>query len=172
VEIYPDKACIDLTTNSPDIVDICSCIRARYDAGIGKRSLERTGVIERLKDRKIKIKELGFMDNGTGKHQSNTVYDEKGICPNITTIQGGGDVSPGLTVSGVDGLHKIESPYRIRKLTPLECWRLMGFTDEEFRRAEKVNANTQLYKQAGNSIVVDVLENIFKQIDEVMEVEE
>lgn len=38
----------------------------------------------------MQIKELGFMDSGTGKHQSNTVYDEKGICPNITTIQGGG----------------------------------------------------------------------------------
>lgn len=36
------------------------------------------------------VKQLGFMDNGTGKHQSNTVYDEKGVCPNITTIQGGG----------------------------------------------------------------------------------
>ena len=49
----------------------------------------------------------------------------------------------------------------IRKLTPKECYRLMGFTDEEFERAEKVNSNTQLYKQAGNSIVVDVLEELF-----------
>ena len=47
-----------------------------------------------------------------------------------------------------------------RKLTPLEYWRLMGFTDEEFHKAEKVNSNAQLYKQAGNSIVVDVLEKI------------
>ena len=49
---------------------------------------------------------------------------------------------------------------RIRKLTPLECWRLMGFSDEDFKKAEKVNSNTQLYKQAGNSIVVNVLEGI------------
>lgn len=48
----------------------------------------------------------------------------------------------------------------IRKLTPKECWRLMGFKDEEFEKAEKVCLNTQLYKQAGNSIVVDVLEKI------------
>lgn len=41
-----------------------------------------------------------------------------------------------------------------------ECWRLMGFKDEEFEKAEKVCLNTQLYKQAGNSIVVDVLEKI------------
>lgn len=49
---------------------------------------------------------------------------------------------------------------RIRKLTPLECWRLMGFDDEDFRKAEKVCSNSQLYKQAGNSIVVDVLVGI------------
>lgn len=53
---------------------------------------------------------------------------------------------------------------RIRKLTPRETWRLMGFDDEDFDKAEKVNSNTQLYKQAGNSIVVNVLEAIFKNL--------
>lgn len=57
--------------------------------------------------------------------------------------------------------------YRIRKLTPKECWRLMGFDDEDFEKARKVNSNTQLYKQAGNSIVVNVLEKIFKNLFEV-----
>lgn len=55
---------------------------------------------------------------------------------------------------------------RIRKLTPRECWRLMGFDDEDFNKARAVNSDTQLYKQAGNSIVVNVLEaimgNMFK----------
>ena len=50
---------------------------------------------------------------------------------------------------------------RIRKLTPRECYRLMGFSDAEFDRAEKFNSNTQLYKQAGNSVVVDVIEELF-----------
>ena len=53
---------------------------------------------------------------------------------------------------------------RIRKLTPKECWRLQGFDDEDFYKAEAVNSNTQLYKQAGNSIVVDVLEAIFTNL--------
>lgn len=53
---------------------------------------------------------------------------------------------------------------RIRKLTPKECWRLMGFDDEDFEKASKVNSNTQLYKQAGNSICVPVLENILKEL--------
>ena len=54
--------------------------------------------------------------------------------------------------------------YRVRKLTPRECWRLMGFTDEQFDKAAEVCSNTQLYKQAGNSIVVNVLEEIFKNV--------
>lgn len=54
--------------------------------------------------------------------------------------------------------------YRIRKLTPKECWRLMGFSDEDFEKSEKVCSNTQLYKQAGNSIVVNVLMGIFWEL--------
>ena len=53
---------------------------------------------------------------------------------------------------------------KIRRLTPKECWRLMGFDDEDFEKASKVNSNTQLYKQAGNSIVVNVLMCIFKEL--------
>lgn len=59
----------------------------------------------------------------------------------------------------------IETKYRIRRLTELECWRLMGFTDEDFKKAQSVNSKTQLYKQAGNSIVVPVLMAIFSQLN-------
>lgn len=55
---------------------------------------------------------------------------------------------------------------RIRKLTPRETWRLMGFADSDFARAEQVNSNTQLYKEAGNSICVNCLEMIFGQMFE------
>ena len=60
--------------------------------------------------------------------------------------------------------NKGKTKLRIRKLTPREVWRLMGFDDEDFEKASKVNSNTQLYKQAGNSIVVNVLEAIFKNL--------
>lgn len=54
---------------------------------------------------------------------------------------------------------------RIRKLTPLECWRLMGFDDIDFYKAKSVGiSDTQLYKMAGNSIVVNVLEFIFEKL--------
>lgn len=53
---------------------------------------------------------------------------------------------------------------RIRKLTPLEIWRLMGFGDEDYKKAAETNSANQLIKQAGNSIVVNVLEDIFRNL--------
>lgn len=59
--------------------------------------------------------------------------------------------------------------YRIRRLTPRECWRLMDFTDEQFDKAKNVGlSQTQLYKQAGNSIVVGVLEQIMGNLYDAM----
>lgn len=52
----------------------------------------------------------------------------------------------------------------IRKLTPRECWRLMGFSDSDFDKASKVCAETSLYHQAGNSIVVNVMYYILKEL--------
>lgn len=65
--------------------------------------------------------------------------------------------------SSRSGLKVTDAKFRIRKLTPLECFRLMGFSDEEFNRIKGVS-NTQLYKMAGNSIVVNVLEGIFNNL--------
>ena len=84
--------------------------------------------------------------------QAGRVYDSQGLSPTLDTCQGG------------NRMPKILENLRIRRLTPKECWRLMGFSDEDFSKAEKVNSNAQLYKQAGNSIVVNVLEAIFKQL--------
>lgn len=83
--------------------------------------------------------------------------------PKSTTRRGrvGHGVSKTLTTSDFQG---VLDDYRIRKLTPKECWRLMGFDDTDFDKASKVNSNSQLYKQAGNSIVVNVLEAILNEI--------
>lgn len=71
------------------------------------------------------------------------------------------NISQTLTTDDSKG---VVEQYRIRKLTPLECWRLMGISDEDFYKAQAVNSNTQLYKQAGNAIVVDVLVAIFREL--------
>lgn len=194
----------------------------------------------------LEAKQLGFMDNGTGKHQSNTVYDENALCPNITTVEGSGtqqikvcesqivamrgrnpdnpsdrtagslteqrlevnmqglsncltsvqkdnlllknniqkvgQISSngsqcgtvisdnGISANLVAGTHgyvnsHIATQYRIRKLTPRECGRLMGVSDEDIDKMAAVNSNTQLYKQFGNSIVVDVMCAMFKNLN-------
>lgn len=74
----------------------------------------------------------------------------KGLCNTLTSVQKDNYV--------------LENNFRIRKLTPLECWRLMGFSDVDFEKAAKVCSNSQLYKQAGNSIVVNVLVHIFNNL--------
>lgn len=117
--------------------------------------------------RVLEPKELKFVGGlgskdwvGDGKEfsrnypQGNRVYDSEGIACS-QTAQGGG-------IGSFTGLYVTD--YRIRKLTPKECWRLMGISDEDFEKAQEVNSNTQLYKQAGNAIVVDVLEGIFRKL--------
>lgn len=76
-----------------------------------------------------------------------------GVCNALTTVQKD------------NMLLEITEQYRIRKLTQKETWRLMGFSDEDYEKAAEVNSKTQLYKQAGNSIVKDVLMAIFSQLN-------
>lgn len=82
------------------------------------------------------------------------------IAPTQTTTCGNTSSSAAVLISE-DG----KSYLKIRKLTPLECWRLMGFDDKDFYNAKKAGiSDTQLYRQAGNSIVVNVLESILKKL--------
>ena len=83
------------------------------------------------------------------------IVNKNGICPTVRENHG--------QVTGIKVIDKMGN-LRIRKLTPKECFRLMGFDDADFEKAEKVNSNTQLYKQAGNSIVVSVVEYIIKAL--------
>lgn len=82
-------------------------------------------------------------------------------------VQENGQICQTITASET-GVCRIESPIRIRKLTPKECFRLMGFSDENFEAAEKMVSNRQLYKQAGNSVVVDVLYYILVELYKAM----
>lgn len=136
-------------------------------------------------------------DKGWSNPQVGRVYDPMGLSPTLNTMQGGGR-EPKIIIKGSVGKcgqrSRVYDPdgicscltatdykdpvrvivdYEIRKLTPLECWRLMGFTDEDFYKAKNAGiSNTQLYKQAGNSIVVTVLESLFKNLLELQEVKD
>ena len=104
---------------------------------------------------------------GTIKCKVGGCYDAS--FPDSTTrrgkVQQGGDITPTITAEGSENINYIETEYRIRKLTPKECWRLMGYTDEDFEKAHNAGvSNSQLYKQAGNAIVKQVLMAIFSQM--------
>ena len=90
-------------------------------------------------------------------HDASRIVDRNGLAPTVKE-------NHGTVTAFVEPCNEISSNFRIRKLTPKECWRLMGFDDTDFEKAEGVNSNTQLYKQAGNSIVVDVLYYIFREM--------
>lgn len=132
----------------------------------------------------------GCFDDEKSTRQAGSVYNKEGLSPTLDTMQGGYR-QPCITVVGeleCEGWYDVEKRvhntgglgvcvetrnrakyinednlgnYRIRKLTPKECWRLMGCSDEDFEKAKLFNSDSQLYKQAGNSIVVNVLEGIF-----------
>ena len=84
--------------------------------------------------------------------------------PNSKTRRGrvGKQVANTLFTGESQGV--IEPDFRIRKLTPRECWRLQGFPDWAFDKAQEVNSNSQLYKQAGNSVTVNVIAEIAKEL--------
>jgi len=82
------------------------------------------------------------------------IYSSDGLSPTLDAMRGG------------NTMPKVEEGKKIRKLTPKECFRLQGFHDELFEKAAFVNSDSQLYKQAGNAVTVNVIETIGKRIKE------
>ena len=115
---------------------ICSTLDTMQGGHREPKILENYTVCERRCDEGLRF----FKDN---------------ICGTIRTIDSGGDKRVIETIP----------QFRVRKLTPLECWRLMAFTDEDFYKAKNIGiSNSQLYKQAGNSIVVKDLEGKYEEL--------
>lgn len=107
------------------------------------------------------IRVIGNIYNNTHNSQAGRVYGKDGQSPSLSTMNGG-NRQPKI-IEGSFDFNDVDS-FEIRKLTPLECWRLMGISDEDFNKVRDLNSDTQLYKQAGNAIVVDVLVEIFRNL--------
>lgn len=149
----------DKSHNSPQIIERANCITAREDRGISNHRAEGTAVIEKIGN-----------INPSGKGINGNVLGENGLAPTLTTNKGEG---PKIAISSDTSYI---TPYiRIRKLTPKECHRLMGFDDIDVDRCKAVGmSDAQGYKQAGNSIVTNVIaliaEHFYKaQYDESYE---
>ena len=110
------------------------------------------------------IKQIRKRERAKRDREIERVYDPSGIAPCLNTM-GGGQREPKKPLSGLSRCLKankhdagITDGVNVRKLTPLECWRLQGFPDWAFYKAQEVNSDSQLYKQAGNSVTVNVIE--------------
>ena len=120
-------------------------------------------------EQRLEINKQGTSNTITTVQKDNYVVEGVDVHPFSKKMEFRGykqkEVSPCLLATDYKAPKTIlQSNFRIRKLTPLECWRLMGFKDLHFYKAQEVNSNSQLYKQAGNSIVVPVLEGIFSKM--------
>lgn len=173
---------------------ISSTVTARYYKGIGAHKdnmiMDKIAIKQATKQGYIECEVGGVADFSypDSKTRRGRVQDNGNTCP--TLMAGEQDICRIESVCAIDEqnmnvrnetfgtlttdnsspkhnnrvMEYTETQYRIRKLTPMECWRLMDFSDEDFEKAEEVNSNTQLYKQAGNSICKNVLVAIFGQM--------
>ena len=162
-ECRSDDLCNTLTTVLKDNYIAEPVMRTVGDLGVGGqrgRVFSTSGIVGCLSATDYKdppkilqvgnIVKTGQFDNP----QRGRIYDPDGLAPTLNTVSGGG-LEPKIFET---------KPYvRIRKLTPRECFRLMGFTDDDFDKIKGIS-NSQLYKMAGNSIVVNVLTEIFKEL--------
>lgn len=130
-------------TGNNDKSIINKSIASAINTGEGSRRCDASNYVSDKVEENYDLKGLSYLrDFGSrGKLQN------KDYCDTLTASMG----------TGGENVPIYQKELRIRKLTPLEVWRLMGFDDEEFEKASQVNSNTQLYKQAGNSICVPVL---------------
>lgn len=142
--------CIDMNSE-PKITELARCITARQDSGIGNRRGEHSGVLEKARDGPC-----AFLnpERETVRQQGRRMKAPE---------------EPMFTLTTQD-LHGIAEHDRIRKLMPIECWRLQGFTDEQFLKAQSAGlSDARLYKMAGNAVsvpVISALGAVIKRIHE------
>ena len=137
-------------TGNNDKSIINKSVASAINTGEGSRRCDASNYISNQVEENFNLKGSSYLrDFGSkGKIQN------KEYCDTLTASMG----------TGGGNIPIFQNNLRIRKLTPKEVWRLMGFDDTDFEKASKVNSNSQLYKQAGNSIVVNVLEAILNNL--------
>ena len=127
---------------------------------------ERVYIVGRVGERcaggllPIRKTNAAILNQIIGGSQGMRVYDPKNISCTLSSQGGGMGAKTGLYKIVNSEIKKVS----IRKLTPKECWRLQGFSDAQYEKAAAVNSNSQLYKQAGNAVTVNVVEEIGRHI--------
>lgn len=164
-KIFPIRGGDNKTAIVPGYQVLSNTIAAGDRQTNGTYPLSNGGVIKVNSYHKKTDKEIiqvGNIVDDTNRNFKNPqwgrIYSPEGISPCLSTMQGGKREPKIIDENGEE--------IRIRKLTPKECFRLQGFPDEYFERAAKVNSDSQLYKQIGNSVTVPVIYEIAKRLKE------
>lgn len=172
---FSEQFGIDKSSKAPQKIDIANCLLAREDSGVKTHSAEGTAIAfpVEIKVREATKKGYAITDKGDSVNLA---------VPNSTTRRGrvGNQVAQTLDTSCNQGVvvelydncsvwatwsEKYNCYLAIRKLTPRECFRLQGWEDKYFERAEQLNSNNQLYKQAGNGVTVNVIKHIAERME-------
>lgn len=160
---------IDKSINGTQMINYANCITVREDRGVSNRKSEGTAVLE----------QVGQI-YGTEKEpnpQAGRIYNSECLSPMLDTCSGGNRMPkilqrprgfnkggefedcPSITPHSRETNNAVSDSIRIRKLTPKECWRLMGLDDIDCDNAANIGvSDSQLYKQAGNSIITNCVE--------------
>lgn len=144
----------NVTTRLVDILekDVDESYYLSESGHLAKEEFGRMGkqAVETIKENTKEIRD-GYTINAFNK-----TIDKSGLSPTLTTRPEGFKTA----------ILPITEDLRIRKLTPLECWRLQGFSDEQFDKAKNSGvSNSQLYKQAGNAVTVNVVDAIVGELE-------
>ena len=160
-------------------IDYSNCITAREDCGSSPHYAQQGTAVLELTNNCIQVGDL----NHYNYDEMNRVYSKEGCSPTLNTMQGGDRQPrvleqptmlqrshgyntgnefkncPSITSSSWENNNVLKNNFRVRKLTPNECWKLMGLTEEDCTNAKNIGiADSQLYKQAGNGIVTNCVE--------------
>lgn len=167
---------IDLSYQETELTNKARCLQARYNKEIANHKAEVSGVaIPVLTPDRAEKRQNGrrFKDDGepmftlTGQDRHGIAIEVEEATKRLDTSCNQGifvKVSDELIVYAV-WYEKYQCYIAIRKLTPKECFRLQGWSDDYFKKAQFVNSDSQLYKQAGNGVTVTVIEAIARKMN-------
>ncbi|WP_059767396.1 DNA cytosine methyltransferase [Staphylococcus haemolyticus] len=152
--LLPINTTCNVTTRLVDILekDVDESYFLSESGYISKEKYGRMGkqAVETIKENMEEIRD-GYTINAFNK-----TIDKSGLSPTLTTRPEGFKTA----------ILPVTNNLRIRKLTPLECWRLQGFSDEQFYKAKNSGVSkSQLYKQAGNAVTVNVVDAIVGELE-------
>ena len=181
VQEISNNFAVDKSRNAPRKIDVANCISARGDRGISNRRAEGTAIaVPIITPFRSKKRQNGRRGKEAGEEMFTlTAQDEHGIATDIKALSSKTrgrlkregcaatlDHNCYQAVIAAEAVwsNKYNCYLAIRKLTPKECFRLQGWTDDYFERAEFVNSNSQLYKQAGNGVTVNVVQRIGERL--------